>query len=346
MNEPAGFTTALDVPWDTWPPGPGRWWWDSGLNGDVSLDGNSNVVWTYPQGMSGGHVPGSKITEESIRFGPTIYERHEDVVLSPNFHGHSSSVNKFTYFPDSEARNVGITLFAGSNDSRLFIGINTGGWQGKHYDSRLRWNGSANVRRPKLPNLASPTQAQAEVFRGRKHTLEVLRHMGSPGQTDGWVKLWLDGLLILHYDAIGCVWTGDEPYQRGIHIAPVWGGTGDTVPADQTLSVGRSYYSYGDLSTDPGGPVTMRDTVQVLVTAPAPIPDDIDATGPTAAMVADVLEYTAQVTSGGNPIPDARVDWSVEGPATITAEDHIARTCSVRFDGPGTVLVHADLLEE
>jgi hypothetical protein len=36
---------------------------------------------------------------------------------------------------------------------------------------------------------------------------------------------------------------GAEPVLTTIHFAPVWGGTGDTIPATQTLTVERSYIS-------------------------------------------------------------------------------------------------------
>lgn len=236
-HEPPGFTVQVDANWNSWPPGPGRWWWDSNLDGDVELlDGR--LVWTYPAGMGGGHVPGSKVTEESLSMGPYIYHRDEGVELSGNFHGHWSGVNKFRYWPNDRAAAAGILGFFGANDGPLTLGLNSA-WAGEWYDRRLRWNTPGN--------LATPTQAAADFTRGVPHDVETLTYLGTPGQADGWVRVWLDGVEVLHFRGLGFVAAGHAALSRGIHLSPVWGGTNDVVPATQTLAVDRTYVSSGTI---------------------------------------------------------------------------------------------------
>ena len=142
-------------------------------------------------------------------------------------------MNKFRFWnPDkSPAMIVG---FFGRDDSDLTLGMNSGSL------GRLRWNsdGSEGPR-----NYASPTKVQATVTRGVPHTIETLLYIGTPGNADGWVKAWLDGVLVIDCRNLKFVNEGAEPVLTTIHFAPVWGGMGDTVPATQTLTVERSYVS-------------------------------------------------------------------------------------------------------
>jgi len=232
FNEPADFEPVIVEEWQSF---DGYDWWHTATNAGSTRIVDGRLVWTYPQGKSGGSVPGAKVTEESIYHGPYAYHRDEGVTLSSNFHGHRSGVNKFRYFPNESGRNADNMLgFFGADDGELTIGINTQ-WAGPHNDRRLRWNYPGN--------LASPTRAQARVARGQPHTIETLMYLGTPGNADGWVKLWLNDVLILHIEDLGMVPSGLGPRVRGVHYAPVWGGTGDVVPATQTLSVERSYVS-------------------------------------------------------------------------------------------------------
>ncbi|MEJ2539366.1 MAG: hypothetical protein P8188_05265 [Gemmatimonadota bacterium] len=145
-------------------------------------------------------------------------------------------MNKFRYFNDSRASGQAYVGFFGVDDGPLLVGINSF-WKGPPREARLRWASPAN--------LASPTQDQARVTRGVPHTVETLLYIGTEGNTDGWVKVWLDGVLILHFQELGVITDPERPFIKGIHYAPVWGGTNDSVPATQTLSVDYSYVSTG-----------------------------------------------------------------------------------------------------
>lgn len=231
FNEPDGFEPVIVEEWNSFDKYD---WWHTPTNEGTTEIVNGRLVWTYPEGKKGGSVPGAKVEQESLRHGPYQYHRDEGVTISSNFHGHQSGVNKFRYFPNDRGDARSPVGFYGSNDSELTIGVNSA-WFGPNYDKRLRWNSPEN--------LASPTREQARFTRGVPHTVETLVYVGTPGNADGWLKLWLDGVLILHIEDLGMTPSGLRPLLRGVHIAPVWGGIGDIVPATQTLTVERTYVS-------------------------------------------------------------------------------------------------------
>ncbi|MEJ2538387.1 MAG: Ig-like domain-containing protein [Gemmatimonadota bacterium] len=218
FNEPDGFVAVFDEDWNSFDK---YRWWHTPTNEGTTEIVNGRLVWTYPKGKVGGSVPGAKITEEHTYHGPYQYHRDEGVTLSNNFWGHSSYVNKFRYFPNEKAEVPGYIGFFGTDDGDLLIGVNSF-WFGPHSDTRMRWNSPEN--------LASPTREQARVVRGVPNTIETLVYVGTSGNADGWLKLWLNGALILHYENIGMTRSGTGPRIKGVHFAPVWGGTGDVLP--------------------------------------------------------------------------------------------------------------------
>jgi len=258
-NEPEGFAPIIVEEWDSFAKYK---WWHQPTNEGTTEIVNGRLVWSYPQGKKGGSVPGAKVALD-LRHAPYEYHRDEGVMLSSNFHGHRSGVNKFRFWnPDkSPAMIVG---FFGRDDSDLTLGMNSGSL------GRLRWNsdGSEGPR-----NFASPTKAHATVTRGVPHTIETLLYIGTTGNADGWVKAWLDGVLVIDCRNLKFVNEGAEPVLTTIHFAPVWGGTGDTVPAPQTLTVERSYVSVkeADLrtATSVGGTVDAETPTAAGPAAPA-----------------------------------------------------------------------------
>lgn len=232
FHEPAGFEAVIVEEWESFDTYN---WWHTHTNEGTMEIVDGRLVWTYPQGKRGGSVPGAKAEQESVYHGPYSYHRDEGVTISSNFHGHHSGVNKFRYFPNERGQHSGSYIgFFGSDDGELTIGINAH-WAGPNHDKRLRWGSREN--------LASPTRAQADFTRGEPHTIETLIYVGTPGNADGWLKLWLDGVLILHVEDLGMTPSGQGARIRGVHMAPVWGGIGDVVPETQTLSVERTYVS-------------------------------------------------------------------------------------------------------
>lgn len=226
-HEPDGFVPIVEEEWESFDRY--NWYHRITNSGNVEVR-DGRIVWTYTAGMKGGHTPGGLVAAE-LRHGPYQYHRDEGVLLSEHFQGHQSGVNKLRYWSDVNPRTyVG---FFGADDSRLTLGMNTQGWP--MGATRIRWNTEGNH--------AFPTIQQATVARGIPHTIETLIYRGTPGNADGWVKAWLNGQLILDFRDLAIIREGERLDFSQVHFAPVWGGTGDVIEREQTLSIERSYVS-------------------------------------------------------------------------------------------------------
>ena len=152
---------------------------------------------------------------------------------SANWTGHGSGVNKFRFWQRAGGRHHGYLMFETSN---LVVAMNT---QGFALGVEVwRWDEG--------DNQASPSKADATAARGVPHTLESLLYKGTAGNADGWVKVWLDGVLILHFINKAFTPAGESPNFAGAHFAPIWGGVGGSLPAEQTLQIDNSYVSFGN----------------------------------------------------------------------------------------------------
>ena len=229
FNEPDDFRAIVDEDWANF--SDVGWYHVIKDVGNVETR-NNRLIWTYQEGMSGGFTPGGKVVKDHFDHGPYQYQRDQGVVLSNNFHGHQSGVNKFRYWSTGNRARAYIAFF-GPDNTRLTLGINVGGWA--MGAAAWRWNSSNNY--------ASPTLEQATVTRGVPHTIETLIYVGTSGRSDGWVKAWLNGVLILDFRNIAILDSSTPPVLEQIHFAPVWGGMGDVLPATQTLTVDHTYVS-------------------------------------------------------------------------------------------------------
>ena len=229
FHEPDGFRPILDEDWNNFTDE--NWYHTIKGVGNVEIS-NGRLVWTYAAGMAGGSTPGGKVVKDNFDHGPYEYQRDEGVILSNNFHGHQSGVNKFRYWTTGNRPRTYIAFF-GTDNNRLTLGMNVGGWA--MGAAAWRWNSSIN--------FASPTLEQATVTRGVPHTVETLIYLGTPGGSDGWVKAWLNGVLILDFRNIAILDSSTPPVSEQVHFSPVWGGMGDVLPVTQTLSVGHTYVS-------------------------------------------------------------------------------------------------------
>jgi len=229
FHEPDGFRPILDEDWNNFTDE--NWYHTIKGEGNVEIS-NGRLIWTYAAGMPGGMTPGGKVVKDNFDHGPYEYQRDEGVILSNNFHGHQSGVNKFRYWTTGNRPRTYIAFF-GTDNNRLTLGMNVGGWA--MGAAAWRWNSGVN--------FASPTLEQATVTRGVPHTIETLIYLGTPGGSDGWVKAWLNGVLILDFRNIAILDSSTPPVSEQVHFSPVWGGMGDVLPVTQTLSVGHTYVS-------------------------------------------------------------------------------------------------------
>jgi len=95
---------------------------------------------------------------------------------------------------------------------------------------------------------ANPTK---QIVAGRWHRMEILMEMnGSPGSTDGILKWWIDGTLVLNYSDVTYNSSGSPSGFYGRHNSPTWGGSG----ASPKTREDHIYYDHMYMSAVPQGP--------------------------------------------------------------------------------------------
>ena len=78
----------------------------------------------------------------------------------------------------------------------------------------------------------NPNQGVAEanaIVRGKWYVLEGVLEIGANGQSNGTLRLWLDGALTHSYSDIEYEATDKRSDWGYIHIAPTWGGGQGTI---------------------------------------------------------------------------------------------------------------------
>lgn len=246
-NEPTGFTTLIDQTWDSYSQDD---WWDDDATIFSPVYGSSGIVngryrWTFEAGMPGGYLAGTRLLSENTpRHGPAQYTRI-NMRYSSNWYGNAYSdkiffwTHPFTNAPRSYIRSLS------NGNSAIYPGVDMQGWPDNgvlEYQPYGRTN-LAN------PSGAAPGAAQA-LPRNQDFMLEVLLYLGTPGNADGMLKIWVDGDLILHFENLRVLGSGDTAQFGQIHLAPVWGGGFGPLPADQWVEFIDTYVSYGP---NPGG---------------------------------------------------------------------------------------------
>jgi hypothetical protein len=254
-NEPPGFVQVFNKPHDSLDE------YDT-VSGRIAATGG-DYVFTYPAGSTGGvggygteiGVGPGRAVMAAPNHGPYIYYLMEGVEFSSGWQGHNSAVNKMWLARrPTPTGNGPVVVARGADAAAMTVVLNT---QGTYFNefygnvvnftysgpSPSSWNG--NDWSTLFPNFASPSLADATIVRGERHDIEQLIYVGTPGNSDGWYKVWNNGVLILDYRNVPIVGPGEPRAFRGINFDPIWGGTGDTVVSEQTLKIARFYASEG-----------------------------------------------------------------------------------------------------
>lgn len=151
--------------------------------------------------------------------------------LSANFYGHSTSTNKVVFLRSTSPagkRFEPIFRFRGVGAGPLKINVDL---QGSTSDSRNNTGGLD-------PNTAGAAGAGANnVPRDTWHVFEVLLYTGTFDNSNGEVKIWMNGVqthdytdIRFHIPAMGA-----QAYWAAWHQDPTWGGQAGTIPADMQL---------------------------------------------------------------------------------------------------------------
>jgi len=235
-HEPGGMTRLTERPFSSLSEG---WWWefgrDAGSRATIVSDSDSphsppNVIqFNYPEGLQGGRGSINRGIELFGDVYKTIYIYHT-FKMDPSWQGHQSSGNKVWYIhhADPPFRAGWSTFFFAQV---IDDGPARGAVEGQEHAEPtpfLRF----------LPNVGS-----ASLVRDRWHELEFLLTVNTPGQQNGSLKVWVDGILSHEFSDVGYLREGGGEGFDEFQFDPIWGGTGDEKVSDQWLRVGHVYVS-------------------------------------------------------------------------------------------------------
>lgn len=253
-NEPAGFTKITDRPFNSkanystdrgdritcvggsecWAPVEYQSSWTLVNDDDAPAEGTSVAQQRYPAGMAGGTAPqGEAYKWWAIETGyRTIYHRFW-MKLSDNWQGHLTGTSKIWHIW-AEPRNIVYYSAHGTGSNPLRFAINL---QGVPEPDLFEY-------RYNLPNVLG--QEQTSIVRGQWHLFEVLLTLNVPGQKNGVIRVWQDGILTHDYterELIGPSVT--NPFWWEVQWSPTWGGLGDTLRQEQFMWIDQVYISGG-----------------------------------------------------------------------------------------------------
>jgi hypothetical protein len=175
----------------------------------------------FPAGSSGGTDLGNFMGFGFTGEGASTLYVSTWFRYSANWQGHKSGVNKMLFL-----------LREGSASGPVYVsaqGIDDGPLEPQ---LRMQKSGESWSRVLK-PNV----DTDKKIVRGQWHRMEVRLQMNTDGRNDGTAEWWLDGVKVGSYDDVAWVPEGDPHVWSMVKFQPIWGGTKDTIEADQFLHV-------------------------------------------------------------------------------------------------------------
>ncbi len=221
-NEPAGFVTSTDQPWDAMVDA--SWKRRSSAHDRIIQDSTapfspSGVLeYLYPEGFEGGTAP-------ATHYFPLGNSREVFIGLewkvSEAWHGHATGVNKIHFLYLADGGDVAMVMH--------------GGVAGP-YELRVLPQWREHTRSWLTSNVANPP-----IRPGAWHRIEWhLKYESSPGAGDGTIRWWVDGRLSgSHNDVRFPDDAGFAEYQ----MSPTWGGVGDVKRQTDSYRFDHTYVS-------------------------------------------------------------------------------------------------------
>jgi len=244
QNEPAGFieitdfafSDTMNAPTDDWARNNNQnlSWILYDANAPFSPDSIGAIG--YPYGFDGGVAPETWFYRSGLVPGfsslqaDSLYVRY-NFKVSANWVGHDGGTNKINFFTsDGQTGGPLFSKLLGSDGDSLIITISE--------------QGSG------LPNAKFPEFAHGgdTIARNRWYQIEHLLVLNTTvSDSDGIVRTWVNGDLV--FDTTSAyLWSGNDGarWWSGTKWNPVWGGTGDSLYADEGFSPGDTMFQYID----------------------------------------------------------------------------------------------------
>jgi uncharacterized protein YjdB len=233
QDEPAGLTAITQRPFsalqeDGW----GSIYNASGGGATITQDATApkspvNVMQvTYPVGLVGGYTPMSQ--EYAFSGGQTQFYGVIWIKMSSNFVGNGAGVNKVFYmWTDDQGGGPTWYLSAQAAGSANF-------------SPEVRTQGTAPAE-DYGPNVAGQTGYTFP--RNTWVQWEWYITNNTPGNSDGIVRMWMNGVKVAEYDNVQVSTSGSQTHFTELQFAPYWGGGGGTISANQYLWIDHLYAS-------------------------------------------------------------------------------------------------------
>lgn len=225
-HEPAGYSRITDRPFEA--RDDAGWGFNESSRYSIETDANAPGSCCrvgqarYNAGYSGGTSPAITWTSFGSEGNNEIYISFW-LKLSDNWQGHSSGVNKIGF------------VWIHDNAAVYFSAQGSG-------SGTLR----PQVRLQDVPDGARNLAANAgnpAVRRGEWQRWEVQLIANSGGQANGVSRLWLDGELVSDYRDVRFSSASQGRTWQHLYWYPVWGGMGDSVQQEMTMSIDHIYAS-------------------------------------------------------------------------------------------------------
>jgi len=228
-NEPAGFTKETernfnsvndDEGWNDVRQSAGLYQVTSDTTAPKSSNNVGEIIWS--SGTAGGGAP-AYTNYQNITGGISHMYISFWYKLSSNWDGHSSGVNKIGF------------CWIHSNPVVYFD--NHGSGSGP-YTPQVRLQNTPGGARNLTTNVAS-----FNIQRGQWYRWEIELKINTGGNTDGEAHWWIDGIKVGAYTDIGYSSSGQGHEFELVSWRPIWGGTGDSKPAQDNARMDHFYIS-------------------------------------------------------------------------------------------------------
>jgi hypothetical protein len=241
-HEPRGFTKVTERDfnagaengWIQQTYEPGNFTIASDPTAPVSGPNVGRVTW--PQGTGDGGTPWRSWFDGWSKRDVYL---HFFVKYSSNWYPNPSGVNKIFYLVENGGVNSGEPIIIAAYGTQVMtLSIRTQGAAGPSQFYNLAYDGAQEA---SAQNEVKPTQAEAAIPAGQWTECEVYIRGNDPGQSNGEVHGWVNGVKVLQY--IGIQFLSSRHFD-GLRWEPIWGGWARiSAPRDMYHSMDYLYVS-------------------------------------------------------------------------------------------------------